>query len=50
MSVYKHNDGSVSIGVLEDAGINVIPIEKKEPVEKPVETVEKPKKKTTKKK
>lgn len=49
MSEYKHNDGSVSVGILEDAGINVIPIEKK-PVEKPVESVEKPKKKTTKKK
>jgi len=48
MSEFRHPDGSVSIGILEDAGI--LPDKKEEPVEKPVETVEKPKKKTTKKK
>lgn len=46
MSEYRHEDGSVSVGILEDAGIGI----EKKPVEKPVETVEKPKKKTTKKK
>lgn len=40
----KHEDGSVSVGIIED-------MKKADaPVEKPVETVEKPKKKTTKKK
>lgn len=41
MSEFRHPDGSVSVGILED----MTPVEK--PVEKPAET---PKKKTTKKK
>lgn len=48
MSEFRHPDGSVSTGVLEDAGI--FTEQKEAPVEKPVESVEKPKKKTTKKK
>lgn len=44
MSEIKHPDGSISVGILEDMK------SKEDPVENPVETVEKPKKKTSKKK
>ncbi len=44
MSEIRHPDGSVSVGILEDMK------PKEAPVENPVETVEKPKKKTSKKK